>query len=80
MPGFIAKHRKILFILVLFIVLFWLITAQVKNGRFLFMEKPVLAVSGFFERIITGTFRSIESAANHYVFLARTQRENERLK
>jgi rod shape-determining protein MreC len=80
MPGFIAKHRKILFILFLFTILFWLVTAQVKNGRFLFMEKPVLAISSFFERIITGTFGTMESMANRYMFLVRTHRENELLK
>lgn len=79
MPGFISKRKKIIFIFFLFILLFWLVTWQVKSGRLLFMEKPVLAVSGFFERIIFGTFRSIESVGNSYVFLVRTQRENGRL-
>lgn len=79
MPGLIAKHKKTFFFLFLFTLLFWLVTAQVKNGRFLFMEKPVLAISGFFERIITGTFTSIASVGNHYVFLVRTQRDNDRL-
>ena len=80
MPGFIARHRKILSILFLFTIVFWLITIQVKSGRLLFMEKPVLAISGFLERIITGTFRSIESTANHYILLINTERENDRLK
>jgi len=80
MPEFITKRRKIFFILFLFTLLFWLVTVQVKNGRFLFMEKPVLAISGFFERMITGTFDSVKSVGKRYIFLMRTQRENERLK
>jgi rod shape-determining protein MreC len=80
MPGLIAKHKKVFFILFLFILLFWLVTVQVKNGRFSFMEKPVLAVAGFFERIVTGTVNSVASIGNRYVFLMRASRENERLK
>jgi rod shape-determining protein MreC len=80
MPGLIAKHKKVFFILFLFILLFWLVTVQVKNGRFSFMEKPVLAIAGFFERIVTGTVNSVASIGNRYVFLMRTSRENERLK
>jgi rod shape-determining protein MreC len=80
MPGLIAKRRKIFFVVFLFAVLFWLVTVQVKNGRFSFMERPVLAVSGFFERLITGTYGAIESVGNRYVFLVRTQGENERLR
>jgi rod shape-determining protein MreC len=80
MPGLITRQRKILFILFLFTLLFWLVTWQVKNGRFSFMEKPVLAVSGFFERIITGTFDFVKSAGVHYVFLVQTQKENDRLR
>lgn len=80
MPGLIAKHKKAFFILFLFVLLFWLVTVQVKNGRFSFMEKPVLAVAGFFERIVTGTVNTVSSIGNRYVFLMRTSRENERLK
>jgi rod shape-determining protein MreC len=80
MPGFIAKRRTIFFILFLLMLLFWLVTAQVKNGRLTVMEKPVLAVSGFFERIISGTYKSAVSLGDSYVFLARTHRENEKLK
>ncbi len=80
MPGFVSKHRKFFFILLLFIILFWLVTVQVKNGRFLFLEKPVLAVSGFFEKIITKTFTSVVAVGNHYVLLVQTQRDNDRLK
>jgi rod shape-determining protein MreC len=80
MPGFISKNKKILFFCFVFTLLFWLVTWQVKNGRLLFMERPVLAVSGVFERVIFGTFRSVESVGNGYVFLVRTQRENEQLK
>ncbi len=80
MHGFIVQHKKFLFVLFLFMLLFWLVTIQVKAGRLSFMEKPVLAVSGFFERIITAPFRFVESAASRYVFLVRTERENNRLK
>jgi rod shape-determining protein MreC len=80
MPGFIAKHKKSLFILLLFILLFWLITIQVKNGRFTFMERPVLAVSGFFERIISWPFNAVVSVGKGYIFLVGTQQENERLR
>jgi len=80
MLGFVSKHRKFFFIFLLFVILFWLVTVQVKNGRFLFMEKPVLAVSGFFERMITKTFTAVEAVGNHYVLLVQTQRNNERLK
>ena len=79
MPGFIAKNKKLIFFLFCFILLFWLVTWQVKNGRFLFMEKPVLAVSGFFERIITGSFNAVVSVGKGYVFLVGSQRENRQL-
>src|SRR3990172_1844706 len=80
MPGFIKKNRKFLSILSLFILLFWLVTIQVKNGRFTFMERPVLAVSGFFERIISWPFNTVVSIGKGYVLLVGTQRENERLR
>lgn len=80
MPGFIAKHKKSLFILFLFAFLFWLVTIQVKNGRFTFLEKPVLAVSGFFERIITGSFNAVVSVGKGYFFLVGTTRENQHLR
>lgn len=80
MPGFIAKHRKTLFILSLFILLFWLITLQVKNGRFTFMERPVLAISGFIERIIIWPFNTVVSVGKGYFFLVNTRQENERLR
>jgi rod shape-determining protein MreC len=80
MPGFIARHRKSLFILFLFILLFWLLTIQVKNGRFTFMERPVLAVSGFIERIVTWPFRTVVSIGKGYVFLVGTRQENVRLR
>lgn len=79
MPGFFAKNKKFFFFLFLFILLFWLVTWQVKNGRLLFLEKPVLAVSGFFERMITGSFNAVVSVGKGYVFLVGTQRENRRL-
>jgi rod shape-determining protein MreC len=80
MPGFIAKNKKTFSLVFLFTLLFWLVTVQVKAGRLTFMEKPVLAVSGFFERFITGTYNAVESVGQSYAFLVRTHRENERLK
>jgi rod shape-determining protein MreC len=80
MPGFIVKHRKSLFLLFLFILLFWLVTLQVKNGRFTFMEKPVLAVSGFFERVISWPFNTVVSIGKGYILLVGTEQENERLR
>jgi rod shape-determining protein MreC len=80
MPGFAAKHRSFIVIVVLFVLLFWLLTIQVKNGRFSFMERPVLAVSGFFERIISWSFDSVNSVGRWYAFLARTDRENRLLR
>ncbi len=80
MPGFIARHKKFLSILFLFILLFWLVTIQVKNGRFTFMEKPVLAISGFFERIISWPFSTVVSIGKGYVLLVDTQQENQRLR
>ena len=79
MPGFIAKHKKFLSIFSLFILLFWLVTIQVKNGRFTFMERPVLAISGFFERIISWPFNTVVSIGKGYVLLVGTQKENQRL-
>jgi rod shape-determining protein MreC len=79
MPGFIAKNKKKVFLLFLFTILFWLVTVQVKAGRLTFMEKPVLAVSGFFERFITGAYNAVGSVGQGYAFLVRTRRENERL-
>jgi rod shape-determining protein MreC len=80
MPGFIAKHKKFLFILSLCILLFWLVTIQVKNGRFTFMERPVLAISGFFERIIRWPFNTVVSVGRGYVLLVGTQQENQLLR
>ena len=79
MPGFFEKNRSFIAVLVLFLLLFWLVTIQVKAGRLTVLEKPVLAVSGFFERIITGTYRGIASIGSRYVLLVRTERENRRL-
>jgi rod shape-determining protein MreC len=79
MPGFFEKNKKIIAILALFLLLFWLVTIQVKAGRFTLLERPVLAVSGFFERIITGTYNGIAGVVRGYVLLVRTERENKRL-
>ncbi|HXY53855.1 MAG TPA: rod shape-determining protein MreC [Nitrospirota bacterium] len=80
MPEFILKHKRSFILFLLFMILFWLVTVQVKAGRLTFMEKPVLSISGFFERVITGPFRFAESVVNGYFFLVRTERENGRLK
>jgi rod shape-determining protein MreC len=80
MPGFISKHRKLLSLLVLFVSLFWLVTIQVKAGRFSFMEKPVLAVSGFVERIIVWPFNTVVSIGKGYLFLLGTERDNQMLR
>lgn len=79
MFGFIVKHRKPLSILFLFIFLFWLVTLQVKNGRLTFLERPVLAISGFVERIITWPFNTVVAIGNRYLFLVGTERENREL-
>ncbi len=80
MPGFIRKNKPFVAMLILFAFLFWLVTLQVKNGRFLFMERPVLAVAGFFERTITAPFRFLGSVGARYVYLVRTERKNGRLR
>lgn len=80
MPGLISKHRKLLFLLVLFACLFWLVTFQVKAGRFSFMERPVLAVSGFVERIIVWPFNTAVSIGRGYLFLVGTERDNQLLR
>jgi rod shape-determining protein MreC len=80
MPGFITKHKKSILILALFTVLFWLLTIQVRSGRFTLLERPVLAVSGVLERIITWPFNAVVSIGKGYVFLVDAGRENVRLK
>jgi len=79
MPGFFEKNKKYIAILALFLLLFWLVTIQVKAGRFTLLERPVLAVSGFFERIITGTYNGIAGVVRGYLLLVWTERENRRL-
>jgi rod shape-determining protein MreC len=79
MPGFFDKNKKLIAVLALFLLLFWLVTLQVKAGRFTLLERPVLAVSGFFERIITGTYNGIAGVVRGYALLVRTERENKRL-
>jgi rod shape-determining protein MreC len=80
MNGFLVRYKKFILILLLFTILFWVITIQVKNGRFSFLERPVLAVSGFFERVITWPFKTIMTAGKGYLFLVGTERENQRLR
>ncbi|HTG00189.1 MAG TPA: rod shape-determining protein MreC [Nitrospirota bacterium] len=79
MNRFIIKHKKAIAILILFAVLFWLLTVQVKNGRFSFLEKPVLAVSGFVERIVMWPFSTTAAVLRGYVVLVYTESENRRL-
>ncbi len=66
--------------MLLFTILFWVVTVQVKNGRFSLMERPVLAVSGLAERIITWPFKTVMSIGRGYVFLVGTERENQRFR
>jgi rod shape-determining protein MreC len=80
MPGFITKYKKSILILALFTGLFWLLTIQVRHGRFTLLERPVLAVSGILERIITWPFNTVVSIGKGYVFLVDTRQENLRLK
>ncbi len=80
MNGFLVRRRKFIVLLLLFTILFWLVTIQVKNGRFSFLERPVLAVSGLAERIITWPFKTVMSIGRRYVFLVDTERENQRLR
>lgn len=80
MPGFITKYKKPIIIFALFTALFWLLTIQVRHGRFALLERPVLAVSGLLERIITWPFKTVVSLGKGYVFLVDTRRENVRLK
>ncbi len=80
MNSFLVRYKKFILILLLFTILFWVITIQVKNGRFSFLERPVLAVSGFLERVITWPFKTIMSAGKGYLFLVGTERENQRLR
>ncbi len=80
MLGLIAKHKKIFSLLALFALMFWLITLQVKSGRFSVLERPVLAISGFFERAVTGSYGAARSAWRGYVFTVSARRENRRLR
>ncbi len=79
MSGLISPHKRFYFLLFLFALLFWLVTVQVKNGRFPVLERPVLAVSGFFERIIAWPYNTAASLTRNYVLLVDLQRENRRL-
>lgn len=80
MNGFIIRHKKLFVILLLFTILFWLLTIQVKNGRLSLLEKPVLAVSGFIERVIAWPFNTVVSIGKGYLFLVNTERENQKLR
>lgn len=75
-----AQRKKLFFFLSLFVLLFWLVTVQVRHGRFTFMEKPVLAVAGLFERVITWPFKTTVSVGKQYVFFVGAQRENRQLR
>jgi rod shape-determining protein MreC len=80
MNGFFVRRKKFIILLLLFTILFWVVTIQVKNGRFSFLERPVLAVSGLVERIITWPFRTVTSIGRGYVFLVGAERENQRFR
>lgn len=80
MPGFVERHKKYFVLLVLFLGLFWLLSAQVKSGRITFLEKPILAVNGAMMRVITGAHDGIVSVGRGYALLVRTNRENGRLR
>jgi rod shape-determining protein MreC len=80
MPGFIDKNKKYLIILALFLLLFWLITIQVKLGRFAMLERPVLGISGFFERVISWPYHTVKAVYSGYINLVRTERQNRRMK
>ncbi|HUI45569.1 MAG TPA: rod shape-determining protein MreC [Nitrospirota bacterium] len=79
MNGFIVKNKKSIILLLLFTTLFWLVTVQVKKGRYTFLERPVLAVSGFLERIIIWPFNTVVSIGREYIFLVNTEQENQQL-
>ncbi len=80
MNGFIVKRNKsIIIVLLLFATLFWIVTVQIKKGRFTILEKPVLAVSGVLERIITWPINTVVSIGRGYIFLVNTEQENQRL-
>lgn len=80
MPGFIDNKRKYFIVLTIFLLLFWLVTIQVRAGRMTILERPVLAVSGFLGRVIYGVYDFTESAARGYALLVRTERDNRRLR
>ncbi len=80
MNVFFVRHRKSIVLLLLFTILFWVVTIQVKGGRFSFLEKPVLAVSGFFERIIAWPFKTAMAFGKGYLVLVGTERENRQLR
>lgn len=80
MPGFVEKNRQQLFVLALFLFLFWLITLQVKAGRFPVLERPVMAVNGFIGRVVTWPYRTVSTVLSRYILLVRTERENQRLR
>lgn len=80
MPRLPAKNKKYIVFLSLFVLLFWLVTWQVRHGRLTFMEEPVLAVAGFFERVVTWPFRTASVIGSRYLFLVGIERENRQLR
>ena len=72
MPGLFEKNKRHLVVLALLLFLFWLLTLQVKAGRFPVLERPVLAVTGAVERVVTWPYRTVRSLVNGYVLLVRT--------
>lgn len=80
MPRSFEKNRKRIAVLALYLFLFWLITIQVRAGRLPVVERPVLAVHGAIERVVSWPFRAVRTVLSRYVLLVRTERENRRLK
>lgn len=76
----LSGHKKIIIGFLVILVLLWVVTAQLKGGRFTFLERPALAAGGIIERSVAAIRRSVVSVWQGYVFLVRTERENRRLK
>lgn len=76
----LSGHKKFIIGLLVLFVLLWVVTAQLRGGRFTFLERPALAAGGVIERSVAAIRRSVVSVWQGYVFLVRTERENRRLK
>lgn len=76
----LSGHKKFMAGLLVILVLLWVVTAQLKGGRFTFLERPALAAGGVIERSVAAIRRAVVSVWQGYVSLVRTERENRRLK